>query len=436
MDTHLWYGGEQSLRQGIAGGARTAPELVVQWIGRPGPRYQADRNGRKPPPLAVAGRIFLQGLHRLLALDHYNGSVLWSLEVPEMDRYNMPRDCGNWCADDKSLYVAIHDKCWKISAAEGRLLEVFDVNSTTEDLVPSDWGYVAREADLLIGSAVRAGSSWTSFWGKEAWYDGTEGPVTYKVCSDRLFARGAETNDLRWRYEKGAIVNSTITIGDGLVYFVEARGDFLKNTSERRLGGEAFWQDQYLVALDLFTGQVKWERPLDTADGTVAFYAAHGDSTLVLVASTQRQYSIYAIDSATGNDLWDEVIPWGKGKADHGSHLSRPAIVEQRLYVRPGVFDLRTGTPQPLQIPVGGCGTYAATQKALFFRAGSGKNSAMWDQEVGEFTTWDRLRPDCWLSTIPAGGMLLSPEGGGGCSCGSWLETSVGFIPRRTLQPE
>jgi hypothetical protein len=296
-------------------------------------------------------------------------------------------------------------------------------------------GFVARDADLLIGSAVRVGASWTSFWGGEGWYDATEGPVTYKVCSDRLFARGAEGGEMRWQYENGAILNPTITVADGFVFFVEARGEFLKDLPDRRLGGEAFWRDQYLVALDLHTGQVKWERPLDTADGTIAFYAAYGDSTLVLVSSTQLQYFVYAAEGATGKDLWSATIPWGKGKADHGSHLSRPAIVEQRLYVRPGVFDLRSGKLLPLQIPVGGCGTYAATKKALFFRAGSGKNSAMWDQQAGEFTTWDRLRPDCWLSTIPVGGMLLSPEGGGGCSCGSWLETSVGFIPRQTLEP-
>ena len=216
---------------------------------------------------------------------------------------------------------------------------------------------------------------------------------------------------------------------------MEARGDFLQQNASRRLGGDAFWQHQYLVALDAKTGQLKWERPLDTADGTVAFYAAYGSGKLVLVCSTQSRYFIYAFDGQAGADLWNSEIPWGKGKADHGSHLSRPAIVGQRLYVRPGVLDLDSGQLLPLQIPVGGCGTYAATQKALFFRAGSGQNSAMWDQEAGEYTMWQRLRPDCWLSTIPAGGMLLSPEGGGGCSCGSWLETSVGFIPQRSLTP-
>jgi hypothetical protein len=29
--------------------------------------------------------------------------------------------------------------------------------------------------------------------------------------------------------------------------------------------------------------------------------------------------------------------------------------------------------------------------------------------------------------------MLLAPEGGGGCSCGNWLETSVGFLPKENL---
>ena len=80
-----------------------------------------------------------------------------------------------------------------------------------------------------------------------------------------------------------------------------------------------------------------------------------------------------------------------------------------------------------IKMPGGGCGTYACTADALFFRAST---VTVWDQENGKSTTWPRLRPDCWLSTIPADGMLLSPEGGGGCSCGTWMETSIGFIPR------
>ena len=49
-------------------------------------------------PLAINGRLFIQGLHRIAALDAYNGAILWSLEIPDLERFNMPRDCSNWCA--------------------------------------------------------------------------------------------------------------------------------------------------------------------------------------------------------------------------------------------------------------------------------------------------------------------------------------------------
>ena len=49
--------------------------------------------------------------------------------------------------------------------------------------------------------------------------------------------------------------------------------------------------------------------------------------------------------------------------------------------------------------------------------------------DTRNFSRWDRLRPDCWVSTIPAEGMILSPEAGGGCSCGNWLETSMVMAP-------
>ena len=99
------------------------------------------------------------------------------------------------------------------------------------------------------------------------------------------------------------------------------------------------------------------------------------------------------------------------------------------------VFSLADGTPQSERMPGGGCGTYASTTNAVFFRSGT---VTMWSPETGGSSTWKRLRPDCWLSTIPAAGMLLSPEGGGGCSCGTWLEASVGFMPKvvSAVKPE
>jgi hypothetical protein len=38
-------------------------------------------------------------------------------------------------------------------------------------------------------------------------------------------------------------------------------------------------------------------------------------------------------------------------------------------------------------------------------------------------------RVGCWINIIPAGGMLLIPEGSSGCTCAYSLQTSMGFIP-------
>ena len=421
-NTH--YGGEALAR------VAKAEDLIVQWVGLPGARYQADRNGRKTPPLSTSGRIFLQGLDRLIALDQYNGAILWSLEIPFFRRFNIPRDCSNWCADSEFVFAAIRDKCWRIDANTGEILTMLDLPNSSQ---MEDWGYIARTKNLLIGSAVRSGNIWTEFWGKEAWYDGTEGEVAAKVCSDRIFAIERESDRLVWEYQKGVIINASISIENQAIVFVESRNRNAIRRPTRRQDGKEFWSDLFLVSIDSKSGQRNWEKELNIQSGDVAFYAAAKDDHIVLVSSKDKQYYVYNFGAADGNQKWMQSTGWGKGKADHGSHLSRPAITGNQLFVRPAVFDLQSGDISKLRIPVGGCGTYAATDTALFFRGGSGNNSAIWNNERGDYTMWNRLRPDCWLSTIPAGGMLLSPEGGGGCSCGKWMETSLGFIPKKTL---
>lgn len=429
--THIYGNADNALYGGESlGSAGRSADFQVQWLGRPGPRFQPDRNGRKPPPLAAAGKLFLQGLQRIVTVDQYNGTVLWSLEIPDLGRFNVPRDCGNWCTNGEQVFVAIRDRCWVIDADSGQVQHQLPVPiDSAPDAPPWDWGYIAQSEGVVLGSAVQQDASWKSYWGGSGWYDSEKGEATHKVCSDYLFALDAHTQKMKWRYGAGLVLNPTITATGDRVYFVECRNEAVVKEEERRLGGESLWSDLYLVGLDLETGDLVAERELSIVGGDVVIYLAHSGEHLVLVSSANTTYHVYSFSGEDCKPIWDTTFRWGKGKADHGSHLSRPAIVGDKLFVRPAVMDLKTGQRLPLTIPVAGCGTYAATDEALFFRAGSGKNSAVWNSENGEYTTWSRLRPDCWLSTIPAGGMLLSPEGGGGCSCGSWMETSIGFMP-------
>lgn len=412
------FGGEQ------LGGVTKTADLEVQWFGQPGPRLNVDRQPRKPAPLACNGRLFVQGFRRVLAMDAFNGTILWSLELPRLCRFNVPHDSSNWCADDKHLYLAVDNQCWVVDAGTGTVDKVLRLPEvlTPEQAGDSDWGYVARSGGLLIGSTVKHGSAFVDFWTQKAWYDDKAGQRY--VCSDRLFARAPGDGSTRWSYEGGAILNATITLADAKVYFVESKNPALGKNLSGRLGNE-LWKDLRLVALDLATGREVWAKPLATLPGSAAYYLAHGSDRLVLTASDKGQFGVYLFDPKDGAAVWNKTLRW---EADHhGKHVSRPAVVGKHLIVRPWVLDLDTGRELPKAFPKGhGCGSYAAAQGLLILRA---LEVVLWDLEKNADTRFTRLRPDCWISTIPANGMLLSPEGGGGCSCGNWMEMSVGFLP-------
>lgn len=429
--SHLYGKADNSAFGGEAlAGASTTGEMQIQWMGRPGPRVQPDRNGRKPSPLAVNGRLFIQGLHRLVCVDSFNGSVLWAFEIPVLERFNMPRDCSNWCADENNVFIAAKNYCWQIDAATGKVVRRFEAAPGSQKDWKFDWGYIARDDQHLIGTGVKAGTAFTSFWGDNGagWYDARSGPVTFKVCSDSLFAYDMATGKRAWNYQNGVIINSTVTAAGNKVYFVESRHPEVKKSVMRRVGMDELWEQQFLVSLDSKTGEVVWEQPLKVVPGKVAFFLAYGGDRLVLNSSaSDKKFYVYAFDAKTGQSKWDNEFGWTEGKGDHGKALSRPAIVNGRVFVRPKVMDLETGKLESLEMPKGKCGTYAATTRSLIFRTG---RISIWNTESGSTTSWDRMRPGCWLSTIPASGMLLSPEGGGGCSCGSWMEMSVGFMPK------
>lgn len=426
--THLYGTPDNSAFAGEKlGGATRSAELNVQWVGRPGPRYQADRSGRKPSPLVADGRMFLQGLDRIIAVDVFNGSILWAVEIPGIGRFNVPRDCGNWCATDRFVFLVVNDRCWKLSAKTGAVLSQFHVSD--DATTHRDWGFVATAEGLLYGSDLPEGTSWSDFWGdaNAGWYDARAGEVTYPICSDRLFCRNSESGELKWEYQRGVVLNSTVTISDGTMYFVESRSESVLNSSERRVGDPKLWEDLHLVAVDARTGSPKWERRLSVNGPQVVSYLAHSQGQLTFVTSADAEFQVSSFGDENGDALWTTSAPWDGGKGDHGKAMMRPAISGDRIFLRPHVLSLADGRIRKEKMPDGhGCGTYACTDGSVVYRA---KTVTMWSPEDRAVSTWDRLRPDCWLSTIPANGMLLSPEGGGGCSCGSWMETSIGFLP-------
>lgn len=415
------YGGESLW------GATTTSDFQEKWIGRPGPRFQSDRNARKTSPLAINGRLFVQGLERIAAIDSYNGTFLWTNSQPNFRRFNVPRDCSNWSADDDYLYTAVGKYCHRVDAATGKAVNSIVVSPRKGTGKEFDWGYLANIEGQIIGSAVKPDNIYVEFTGGASWYDAIKGDMARKVSSDNLFSIDKTSNQLQWQYEGGMIINSTIALSDNKAFFVECRDPKTMRSANRRLDLEKLNDKLYMVALDIKSGEKLWERKLDVVAGITVFFLVHSTDKLVLSSSNSGKYHIYTFNAQDGKVEWQQQMSWYSG--DHGGHMSKPAITNGKLIMRPAIFNLFTGERLPEDMPKGGhgCGSYACTDQSLFYRGGS---VTMWNSESNDLSKWERLRPDCWISTIPADGMILSPEGGGGCSCGSWLETSIAFAPK------
>ena len=407
-------------------GAGKTGEMMVQWVGRPGADFGIDRNPRMPAPLSSNGRLFHQGLNRMCGLDMYNGSMYWMLEVPGLRRVNIPRDASNWCVDDDTLFVAVEDHCWKVDAVTGEVKTVLPLPDESQHRTHG-WGYIAQEGDIFFGSSVKHGSSYTDFWAKTSWYDGTSGAGTWKVCSDSLFAIDKSDNQHKWSYENGRIINPAIGVADALIVFAENRNEKVLEAPNGRIELDELWQDQYLVALNVETGEKVWEHAIDVPAGIVVYFLIIEDGTIMISSSENEKYHIHAFDLKTGEAKWNVTHPWPTNH--HGGHMQHPAVSGGKVFLEPRGYHIATGELATDKMGIReGCATVSATSDALIFR-GTSRRVSMWDIEEEKVSSWLNLRPSCWLSVVPSGGMILAPEGGGGCSCGTWVETSLGFIP-------
>ena len=201
----------------------------------------------------------MQGDNRIWGQDAFNGTILWNYEFPsELRRVNTPRDGSNMCADDSSLFVAMRDRAYRFDGKTGRLLRSFPVISNDA----ANWGYIANDDGLLFGGSVKPGSEYTKFKGTPYWYDSTGTQDTAKVCSDNLFAIDKQSGRKKWEYRGGKIINTTIAIGDGRVYFVESNSSSIRNEPTSRIDSSSLWSSLRLVALNRQTGAKIWSKSI------------------------------------------------------------------------------------------------------------------------------------------------------------------------------
>jgi outer membrane protein assembly factor BamB len=396
--THLY--GDASNR-GSNQEKRVGAEMQIQWFGEPGGRNMIDRHYRTTAPLSSQGRLFIPGNQCIYGLDAYNGYQLWRKQIPGFYRVHMSTNCGNMVASDNRVYALTGNECRALDAQTGEHLQSFYVpdNSANED-----WGYLACVDDTVYGSRMSTP------------LDGYRN----KTTSDILFAMQAHTGDIKWSYtSNGRIVNPTIAIGDGQVFFVEA-GD-----------------DHYdLVALDAVSGATAWREKHDFRQNSRALHLVYAEGSIAVTGASDK-WQIQVFSARDGSALWNTSYEFARN--GYGSDEYPPLVIGDVLFTEPYAHNLRNGTRVNLkgeeddQWRLGGgrAGCSAASSSATCLIWGD-RFPALYDITQDRGVRLNALtKAGCWVNFIPAGGMILIPEGSSGCSCSFHaIQTSLAYVHR------
>ena len=123
---------------------------------------------------------------------------------------------------------------------------------------------------------------------------------------------------------------------------------------------------------------------------------------------------IASFDLRTGKRLW-------KKKANY---KSRPMINGRTIYAQGGAWDVRTGADRKFDFKRSyGCGILASGKQTMVYRSATLGYFDLETQKGNE--DFGGIRPGCWINAIPAGGLILVPDGSAGCRCSyqnaTWL---------------
>jgi len=411
-------------------------KMTLQWFGRPGPRRMIDRHHRNVPPLFKDGRLYAPGDCIVYSVDAYNGTIEWQVEVPNSRRLGAFLDSSNLAVDEKYLYVVAENKCYGFDVRTGRQSITYEIPQLIES-GPREWGYIAYSGNLLFGSGRRKSASYT-----ETSYE-ADNSLWYRdmklVTSDYLFAKDKQVGRLMWKYKGGLIVNTTITIGVGRMYFLETDSPKALADKLGRIPAKALFDggNQYLVALDKQNGQVIFREKIDMTNFEEPVYLNYAGGILLLSGSkllTDRVHYFYCAYDAQSCELRWQADHATSLPTDgqHGEYNRHPTIIDETVYAWPYAYKLKTGERiggWEFDRRGHGCGGIAASAQCLFWRGG---NPWMYDlgPEGGPQRLTSVTRPGCWINIIPAGGLVLIPESSSGCTCGFAMQTSLAFIPQ------
>ncbi len=434
-------------RTSATGDTHVRLPLKVLWFGGPGPARMVDRHRIPPIPVYANGRLFVPAQDHVIALDAYNGREMWARKLEGVGRFPGNDRGASVVADATSVYAPHGTSCVRLDGETGKVLRTYAPPvkiAPTPKAAPApapapkrrakkkkgrpsggyvfnevEWNYLAVTDKAVLGTVGEARIS-------RSMANWPQSRPNGKV----LFALDKESGRTLWQHEaQYAVAPKAIVLDDSRIYLLDQENSFSK------LGKTV------LKALDVGSGKVVWSKPLENR-----WELLLSDGLLVAAGTG---YTVF--DAATGTQRWSNTIPLGSYNAygvgvDHYQwavalrdfSVVPPMIVSGTIVAPPLAYDLATGKPKARAHPLsgkpifpfgmgnGGCGTYSACPALMFMRSGS---LGIYDIATDTGMHWlGQVRPSCWINTLPAGGIVMMPEGSSSCTCAYSFQTSLALI--------
>jgi len=421
--------------------------LGMLWWGGPGPARNVSRHWRAPIPLFSNGILYIQGQHDVIAVDAYNGREMWNRHLEHVGRFPPGKRGGNIVADDISVFCIQGRTCLRLDAGTGTTIMkyVFPLDDAHIEAVeqlaanyPKQntetrivWEYLGITDKYVIGTLGNEEVLETFGGGP---YNDVPQQARY------LFVFDKSSGKLVWERQMDRAVSPMAIVADQMrIYYLDRTDERLYQQKARRGAARGF--ASCLNAVELATGNAVWRKDgmrmglkaLILKDDVIAAYPNPAELDFKEGDSGVAVYS-----KVNGTMLWEKPELDGVSGGGRGTVIRHTFVVGDTLFL-PWAYDLHTGREKLLKHnPFTGvserydvfaqnfCGTMCAGQDLVAYRSASVGFQEI-SKDSGSF--WlPEVRPSCWISVIPAGGIVLAPEGYSTCICPYNYKTSVALL--------
>lgn len=438
---------------GKSNDVRVKAPLGLLWFGGNTNEDVLPRHGHGPTEQVIGGRLFIEGMNCISARDVYTGRVLWKRTLQDLGNdgvyfsgdaaldpaYNQPHIPGanvrgtNYVATLDSLYVVQKGACNVLDAATGQTQAIIALPAKDPDAKKPelpDWGYIGVYEDLLIGGAdfaeftdlLQVGREQAQVWS-----------ILDKAADKKLVVMDRKSGERKWETQAvhGFLHNGIVAGGDTL-FCLDKLPHGIEDQLERR--GKTIPQDHRLVALDIHTGTVRWEKMGTDVFGSFLCYA--GEDDILLQSSRPSRDSgpgevgkrMAAYRGRDGAVLWDREFPYGTFPVIHG----------HRIITESGAFELATGDPVMRTHPLTGaiepwvwrrnygCNYPIASENLITFRSGA---AGFFDfANDGGTGNLGGFKSGCTANLVAADGVLNAPDYTRTCVCSYQNQTSLALV--------